>query len=139
MLRALAEAPFEPLAKASLMDLTVKTTFLLAVASGQRRSMLHALSVALGHIRWEKDGVRLIPTPSFLAKNQSASSKPVELFIKPLTAFSPDDKVWCPVRALKWYLDRTKTIRKSDQLFIICKDLHSPASKDSASCWIQSH
>ena len=91
LLTLAAEAAFEPLAKASLMDLTVKAVFLLAVASGQRRSTLHALSVASGHIRWEKEGVRLIPTPSFLAKNQSASSKPVELFIKPLTVFSPDD------------------------------------------------
>ena len=44
--------------------------------------------------------------------------------------------MWCTVRALKWYLDRTKTLRRSDQLFVICKEPHSPASKDSVSRWI---
>ena len=77
----------------------------MAIASGQRRSELHALSAAPGHIRWERGGVRLIPNPSYVAKNQTASSKPVEIFIQPLSAHSSvsEDKVWCPVRALKYY------------------------------------
>lgn len=33
MLEALANQPFEPLAKASLMDLTIKTSFLVALAN----------------------------------------------------------------------------------------------------------
>ena len=89
--------------------------------------------MAPGHIRWEKDGVRLIPTPSFLAKNQSASSKPVELFIKPLTDFSPDDKVWCPVRALKWYLDRTKTSFSGFEGLFVPLDSQSHQSRRSGS------
>ncbi|XP_072169475.1 uncharacterized protein [Diadema setosum] len=139
VMRALAGPPFEPLAKASLARLTWKTAFLLAVASGHRLSTLHALSTAPGHIHWERDGVRLILSPTFIAKNQTSSTKPVEIFISPLTAFSsvPEDKVWCPVRSLKWwYLDRTKSFRKHDQLFLICKEPHSPASWDSVSRWI---
>ncbi|XP_072168449.1 uncharacterized protein [Diadema setosum] len=138
VMRALVGPPFEPLAKASLARLTWKTAFLLAVACGHRRSTLHALSTAPGHIRWERDGVTLIPSPTFIAKNQTSSTKPVEIFISPLTAFSsvPEDKVWCPVRSLKWYLGRTKSFRKHDQLFLICKEPHSPASRDSVSRWI---
>ena len=66
VLEALSKAPFEPLAEASLRNLTIKTVFLVAIASGQRRSALHALSSALGHIRWERTGVRLIPNPSYI-------------------------------------------------------------------------
>jgi len=72
VLEALAKQPFEPLAKASLMDLTIKTSFLVALASGQRRSTLHALSTAPWLIRWERDGVRLIPRPDFIAKQHDS-------------------------------------------------------------------
>ena len=138
VLDALGKPPFEPLGEASLRDLSVKTVFLLAIASGQRRSALHALSAAPGHIRWERTGVRLIPNPTYIAKNQTASSKSVEIFVQPLAVHSsvPEDKVWCPVRALKWYWARTKDHRVGDQLFITTKAPFSPASRDTISKWI---
>ena len=138
MLDALAKPPFEPLAEASLRNVTVKTVFLVAIASGQRRSALHALSAAPGHIRWEPGGVRLLPSPSYIAKNQTAASSPVEIFIQPLSSHSSivEDKVWCPVRALKYYWHRTKGKRTGDQLFIISKEPFSPASRDTISNWI---
>ena len=138
VLAALAKPPFEPLAKASLHCLTIKTLFLIAIASGQRRGTLHALCVSPGHIRWERKGVRLIPRPSFIAKNQTVSSGPVEIFLCPLSSVSSveEDKVWCPVRALKWYLDRTKGCRTGEQLFLITREPFSPASKESISRWL---
>ena len=138
VLEALANPPFEPLSEASFHHLTVKTVFLVAVASGHRRSSLHALSIAEGHIRFEPRGVRLRPEPRFIAKNQTASSGPVEIFLNKLSSFSsvPEDKVWCPVRALKWYLSRSESRRKSDKLFIITRDPFSAASPDSISRWI---
>ena len=138
VLEALAKAPFEPLAEASLIDKTIKTVFLMAIASGQRRSAVHALSAAPGHIRWERRGVRLIPNPSYVAKNQTASSKPVEIVIQPLSAHSSvtEDKVWCPVQALKYYWSRTKDRRSGDQLFIITREPFSPASREVISKWI---
>ena len=138
VLDALAQAPFEPLAEASLRDVTIKTVFLVAIASGQRRSALHALSAAPGHIRWEPGGVRLIPNPTFIAKNQTASSDPVEIFIQPLSSLSSisEDKVWCPVRALKYYWHRTRAKRTGKQLFIITKEPFSPASRDTISKWL---
>ena len=135
VLDALSKPPFEPLAKASLHHLSVKTAFLIAIASGQRRSSIHALSTAPGHIRWERHGVRLIPHPSFIAKNQSESSGSVEVFLRPMSEFSSvkEDRSWCPVRALKWYLDKTKAFRKSDQLFLISRQPFSPASRETIS------
>ena len=69
VLRFLWKAPFEPVHKASLHLLAIKTAFLVAIASGHRVSTLHALSVDPGHIRWEPPGVRLVPRPDFIAKN----------------------------------------------------------------------
>ena len=79
-MEALSKPPFEPMCKSGLLHVTIKTLFLIAIASGQRRSSLHALCVSPGHIRWERR-VRLIPTPTFVAKNQSASSGSVEIFL----------------------------------------------------------
>ena len=82
--------------------------------------------------------MRLIPNPSYIAKNQTASSAPVEVFIQPLSAHSSvsEDKVWCPVRALKYYWHRTQAKRSGDQLFIITKEPFSPASRDTISKWV---
>ena len=120
VLRALAKPPFEPLAQASFYHLSIKTVFLIAVASGHRRSSLHALTVDPGHIGWESSGVRLIPKAGFLAQNQTASSDVVEIFLPSLSSHSsvPEDKVCCPVRALKWYLNRSLPLRSSPDLFI---------------------
>ena len=138
VLRALAEAPFEPLHKVSLHCLAIKTAFLVAIASGQRVSALHALSIEPGHVRWEPAGVRLVPRPNFIAKNQSPSSQPVEIFLPSMSSFSSveADKVWCPVRALKWYLDRTKSKRSSTSLFVSSIAPFKAISKASISRWL---
>ena len=138
VLRALAEAPFEPLHKISLHCLAIKTAFLVAIASGQRVSALHALSIEPGHVRWEPAGVRLVPRPNFIAKNQSPSSQPVEIFLPSMSSFSSveADKVWCPVRALKWYLDRTKSKRSSTSLFVSSIAPFKAISKASISRWL---
>ena len=138
VLKALSEAPFEPLHKASLHCLAIKTAFLVAIASGHRVSTIHALSIEPGHIRWEPAGVRLIPRPDFIAKNQSPSSQPVEIFL-PTMSSSPSveaDKVWCPVRALKWYLDRTKTKRSSSSLFFSSIEPFKAIYKPLISRWL---
>lgn len=138
VLEALAKPPYEPLGEASFKNVTIKTVFLIAIASGQRRSALHALSAAPGHVRWERGGVRLLPAPSYIAKNQTASSGPVEIFLQPLSAHSSivEDKVWCPVRALKFYWHRSQQKRSGDQLFITTKEPFGPASRDTISRWI---
>ena len=43
VLQALSKPPYEPLREASLKHLTLKTVFLLTMASGGRRSELQAL------------------------------------------------------------------------------------------------
>lgn len=138
VLRALSKAPFEPMHSSSLANLTMKTIFLIAVACGRRRSFLHALSNKPGHIRWEINGVRLIPHAKFVAKNQTMNSSPGETFIPSLKSLSSvsQDKLWCPVRALKWYLHRTKDLRTSDNLFVSINSPHGSVSPDTISRWI---
>ncbi|XP_071506293.1 uncharacterized protein [Diadema antillarum] len=138
VLRALSRAPFEPMHDSSLANLTIKTILLVAVASGRRRSFLHALSTKPGHIRWETNGVRLIPHAKFLAKNQTMNSTPGEIFIPALKTLSSisQDKLWCPVRALKWYLHKTEELRTSDNLFISINSPHGSVSPDTISRWI---
>ena len=138
VLQALSKEPFEPMYKASLHHLTIKTVFLVAIASGHRVSTLQALSVEPGHIRWEASGVRLIPRADFIAKNQTVNSPLLEIFLPSLSSFSSvsEDKVWCPVRALRWYLDRVKSKRTSSSLFVTHIEPFKSASKSSISRWI---
>ena len=46
------------------------------------------------------------------------------------------DKVWCPVRALKWYLHRSLPLRNSPDLFITTTAPHRHASHPTLSRWI---
>ena len=140
VLQSLSSPPYEPLSKASLPNLTHKTVFLVAAASARRRSCLHALSVKEGLIRFEPEGVRLLPDPSFLAKNASLTFTPEEIFLPSMTQMSSiaEDKLVCPVRALKYYLNRTKSIRSSDRLFILPGLPHTPASKTTLARWVKS-
>ncbi|PIK49915.1 hypothetical protein BSL78_13237 [Apostichopus japonicus] len=86
----------------------------------------------------EPGGVRLLPDPHFLPKNQSVTFTPNEIFLPSLSQASSiaEDKRWCPVRALKWYIERTKQLRTSDRLFILPRSPYTPASKDTISRWM---
>ena len=96
-----------------LKHLTLKTAFLLALASGKRLFEIYpwvANKVSnLGH--WEK------PTTSQnqLARKGSQSMSPVT--IPALTTIVDrqfkEDRTLCIVRALRYYLDRTKDLKGS--------------------------
>ena len=108
-------------------ELTLKTLFLIALASGKRRSELHALSADVRWIKGEVRTVELTPLPDFVSKTHLASAglgalRPIQL--KALDEFAgpegKDDKLLCPVRTLRYYLDRTHKYRSDSQkrLFI---------------------
>ena len=69
---ALSKPPYEPLREASLKHLTLKTVFLLAMASGGRRSKLQALVFDPQYIQFKPKGagVTLYFTQEFMRKNQ---------------------------------------------------------------------
>ena len=123
VLHQLTQPPFEPLRKASLKYLTFKTVFLLALDSGKRRSEIHAW--VHRNIRHQEDwsNVSLSPSPSFISKNHLAKEGPACVAPVIIPALAPsldrslkEDRSLCPVRALRYYLDKTKDLRSGKEL-----------------------
>ena len=126
VLNELTKAPFEPMKNTDLKHLTLKTAFLLALASGKCRSEILAwVTNKVSNLgQWEK--VSLFPSSDFIAKNQLAreGSQGVSPVIIPALTTIVDrqfkeDRTLCPVRALRYYLDRTKGLRRSRPLLFI--------------------
>ncbi len=143
VLNFLTGAPFEPIRKSALKDLTHKTAFLVAFATAGRRSEIHALSVERGHIYYSADGhtVFLRPGFGFVSKNQGQEEarRPwkIEGIYQKVDGGIPD-RTLCPVRALKAYLDATASIRKERlRLFIsVQPNRKSEISRDTISRWL---
>ena len=83
VLVCLQKAPYEPLHKVSKLHVTLKTAFLLALATAKRCSEIHALAMDSNHLRFnQSDGsVSLILQTGFLAKNQLLSICPDPIVI----------------------------------------------------------
>ena len=112
VLNELTKAPFGPMKDTDLKHLTLKTAFLLALASGKCRSKIHAwVANKVSNIgQWEK--AALFPSSDFIAKNQlartgSQSVSPVN--IPALTTIVDrqfkEDRTLYPVWALRYHLD----------------------------------
>lgn len=122
VLGVLSKSPFESLTSCSLKFLTYKTVFLIALASGRRRSEIHALTAdeACVNFTHDESAVELHVYPGFLAKNQLPSVAHTGITIPALPRDTDDSAIHlCPVRALKAYLTRVSHIRKGrHRLFI---------------------
>ena len=72
VLNELTKVPFEPMKDTNLKHLTLKTAFLLTLASSKRHSEIHAwVANKVSNLgQWEK--VALFPSSDFIAKNQVA-------------------------------------------------------------------
>ena len=104
VLRSLMRAPYEPIRLASLRDVTLKTAFLLALASARRVSELHGLSAGVRHSKgWSS--VTLSLAPDFLAKTQLPCDESLSEFTIPTLAEfvgdSEGDRLLCPVQAIR--------------------------------------
>ena len=108
-------------------ELTLKTVFLLALATGKRRSELHALSHEVRWINADVRSVELSPVPDFLSKTHVATNglgafQPVVLrsLDSAVGQDNSEEKLLCPVRTLSFYLQRSGEYRSPEQkrLFI---------------------
>ena len=146
VLHQLTKAPFEPLREASLKHLSFKTVFLLALGSGKRRSEIHAWQHK--NIRHQSDWskVSLFPSPSFLSKNQLAKEGPGSVAPVVIPALAPtldkslkSDRSLCPIRALRYYLDRTSDLRQNKELVFVSfkKGFDKYISPATISSWIK--
>jgi len=97
--------------------LAFKAVFLLSLASGARRSEIHALDHSL--TRWS-DGYKevfLRPYVGFMAKTHVARDPSTALRGFRIRSFrdahdpSEPDRALCPLRALRYYLHRTAHLR----------------------------
>ena len=127
--------------KASLKHLMFKTVFLLALGSGKRRSEIHAW--LFKNIRHQENWsqVSFYPSPMFLSKNQLAKDSPASVAPVVIPSLAPsldkelkEDRSFCPVRALRYYLDRTlcpsgRALRK-----ILSRPLSSLGLNKQCSC-----
>ena len=126
VLVCLQKPPFEPLYKASKFHVTIKTAFLLALATAKRCSEIHALAMD-SHLRFnQSDGlISLILKTGFLAKNQLPSVIPDPIIVPSLARICKRehlDRLLCPVRSLKFYLKMTSSHRQNrTRLFLPIK------------------
>ena len=74
----------------------------------------------------------------FLAENQGVSSPVVDIFLPKISCISAveDDKLWCPVRALKWYVNRTEKCRTFSSLFVATVTPFGAVSLTTLSKWL---
>lgn len=144
VLQALAGAPFEPLSTADLKYVTWKTAFLLAITSAARVSELQALDSHPDLSKIVKSHALLRLNPAFVPKSTVVEylHREIELeafFPNPTSLEQRAMRKHCPVRALLYYLDRTKPTRKDSQLLVSYKpgQLGGKVSKVTVSRWIQ--
>ena len=143
VLRYLTGRPFEPLHEASLKHLTEKTVFLVGLASAKRVGELHALTSEISHTEQWKS-VAIAVDPAFIAKTQDPGDPSTCMGDVRIQALTPSvgrdlpDRTLCPVRALRYYMDRTKPYRQGRRkLFLSITDDHKEVSKDTISRWIK--
>ena len=89
----------------------------MTLASGRKRGEVHAWTFKSSKHKTGWKGVTVAPSLVFLAKNQLASDGPsivqpvVIPALKPTLDYSlSEDMILCPVRSLRYYIDKTKDL-----------------------------
>ena len=134
VLRFLNSSEFKPLSEASLHTLSQKTLFLVALATAKRVGELQALSSVVTFVRSD---VCLFYVTQFVAKSELLThSIPCSFLVKSLSDFAAgldDDLLLCPVRALRIYLDQTRSVAPVRHCLFISS---SPLSHHVKDCGI---
>ena len=136
VLNSLTAAPYEPLKGAEERFLAHKTL------SAKRVGELHALSHRVSHsVGWKEVSFSFVP--GFVAKTQDQSSlnPRFESFMIPAlpkSRDSPNGRLLCPVRAVKYYLARTAQHRlRCERLFVASGHTKKEISKNTVSFWLR--
>ncbi|XP_068126053.1 uncharacterized protein [Hyperolius riggenbachi] len=144
VLQGLCKPPFEPLEQASDKFLSLKTSFLLAITTARRLGELQALSIKEPYCVVSEDRITLRLDIAFLPKVVSKFHRSQELFIPSFCDNPANDKertLHCldVRRCLLQYLERTKSWRKTEAMFVIFSGnaRGSKASKPTLARWIK--
>ena len=117
---------------------TCKLAFLLALATGKRRSELQALSRDPRDLRLSPQGAWLRTVAGFLPKASVPGHDPAPFFISSLTpeaAPSIEDERLCPVHCLDLYIRLTGGLQEGQRLFRLIRGDGAP-STDTVARWI---
>ncbi len=121
-LAGLQRGPFEPLDSVELKYLSAKTALLTALTSIKRVRDLQAFSVSEECLVFGPDysHVVLRPRPGYVPKVPTTPFRDqvVNLQALPSEEADPALELLCPVRALRIYVDRTRSFRSSEQLLV---------------------
>ncbi len=122
VLAGLQRCPFEPLDSVELKFLSLKTALLTALTSIKRVGDLQAFSVSEECLVFGPvySHVVLRPRPGYVPKVPTTPFRDqvVNLQALPSEEADPALALLCPVRALRIYVTRTRSIRSSEQLFV---------------------
>ena len=142
VLRILRSAEFEPPrwdTQQNRMRCTWKTVFLLALATSSRRGELQALSRSPRDLIFSDAGMSMRVVPGFLAKTAVPGMDPAPFMIPSLEPFSgrdTADRLLCPVRMVRKYLEFTGGLTPKARLFKKVRGEGSPTAQ-TISSWIK--
>jgi integrase len=143
VLQGLMTDAFNPLEELSLAQLTLKTVFLVAICSARRIGELQALDCRPAYCAVGLGGVMLRTRADFLPKVPSLANieKKIEFAPYGLAEDGSDlpERSLCVCRALECYLEATKDIRQSTQLFVLygSNKKGQKASKATLARWVK--
>ncbi len=122
ILAGLQRVPFEPLDSVELKFLSAKTALLTALTSIKKVGDLQAFSVSKGCLVFGPvySHVVLRPRPGYVPKVPTTPFCDQVVNLQALSSEEADPALalLCPVRALGIYVDRTRSVRSSEQLFV---------------------
>ncbi len=122
VLAGLQRGPFEPLDSVELKFLSLKTALLTALTSIKWVGDLQAFSVSEECLVFGPvySHVVLRPRPGYVPKVPTTPFRDqvVNLQALPSEEADPALALLCPVRALRIYVTRTRSVRSSEQLFV---------------------
>ncbi len=122
VLAGLQRGPFEPLDSVKLKFLLAKTALLTVLTSIIRVGDLQAFSVSEKCLVFGPaySHVLLRPRPGYVPKVPTTPfrDRVVNLQALPSEEADPALALLCPIRALRIYVDRTRSFRSSEQLFV---------------------
>ena len=127
-------------------DITLKTVFLLALATGKKRSeiQIHALS---RNVRWLSGDVRMVeisPVSSFMSKthvsiNGPGALRPITLSALPESQeeeVGDGDQLLCPVRTLEAYMNRSSEHRSDKKTYHLLPEGFCSGYIETDNIWI---
>jgi len=131
------------LSECSIMDLTWKFFFLVLLASGRRRSDVHAIDVS--RVEFDNNrSVTLYPARDFLPRRAvaegSSAFSPINIpSLIGMVGRDEPDSCLCPVRALREYISRTEPHRGGRKRLFISTQMNrrSDITTQTLSTWVK--